>query len=133
KVWGVPCRNISAEWGAQRIKGLSITKAIAHSVKSRLKRNGNLAQKETETSLIEQFLYPKFGPGQMWQETADRVRSLGGELHMRHALRQLHAEGNRIVRVVVENLDTGEQRVVEGDYVISTMPVQHLIRGMTPP
>lgn len=133
KVWGVPCRDISAEWGAQRIKGLSITKALAHSLKSLTNRNGDLAQKETETSLIEQFLYPKFGPGQMWQETASQVIGMGGEIHMRHAVRRLEREGDHIARVVVEDRATGEQRAVDADYVISTMPVQHLIRGMTPP
>ena len=65
KVWGVPCDQISAEWGAQRIKGLSITKAITHFVKSTFtnKKSGDLGQKGTETSLIEQFMYPKLGPG----------------------------------------------------------------------
>ena len=64
KVWGVPCSEISAEWGAQRIKGLSIRKALGHFLKSALRpgRDG-IRQEDTETSLIEQFLYPKFGPG----------------------------------------------------------------------
>src|SRR5205814_8149411 len=67
KVWGVPCKKISAEWGAQRIKGLSITKALAHMIGSLLpKRKTGLAQKSVETSLIDRFMYPKLGPGQMW-------------------------------------------------------------------
>src|SRR5690242_15736674 len=63
KVWGVPCDRISAEWGAQRIKGLSIRAAVAHALRKN-RSNGGIAQKDTQTSLIEQFLYPKFGPGQ---------------------------------------------------------------------
>ena len=66
KVWGVPCSQIKAEWGYQRIKGLSITRAILHSLKKAFKKNTSIEQKQTETSLIEQFMYPKFGPGQLW-------------------------------------------------------------------
>src|SRR5258708_11307228 len=74
KVWGVPCTKISSEWGAQRIKGISIAKALAHAIKSmkpkgRIGKN-DIGQKDTETSLIERFLYPKFGPGQLWEEVA---------------------------------------------------------------
>ena len=80
KVWGVPCDQISAEWGAQRIKGLSITEsprayASKKMVPSATGRSS--AQKETETSLIEHFLYPKFGPGQMWEEVAERGKEHG--------------------------------------------------------
>jgi len=74
KVWGVPCAQISAEWGAQRIKGLSITKALKHALLKPFKTSGDTAQKATETSLIERFLYPKLGPGQMWEEVAERIR-----------------------------------------------------------
>ena len=63
KVWGVPCTEISAEWGAQRVKGLSITKTILHVLKKTFAPSGDVRQKGTETSLIEQFLYPKLGPG----------------------------------------------------------------------
>ena len=81
KVWGVPCREISAEWGAQRIKGLSILKSLKHAVgKLFRRRNGDLAQKSTETSLIERFLYPKFGPGQMWETVAEEVIARGGRI-----------------------------------------------------
>ena len=79
KVWGVPCREISAEWGAQRIKGLSITKALVNAVDAVRFAAPTLRQKRTETSLIERFLYPKLGPGQMWEEVARRVRQRGGE------------------------------------------------------
>jgi protoporphyrinogen oxidase len=82
KVWGVPCREISAEWGAQRIKGLSLKGVVAHFLKKTfsLKKSDGIAQKKTETSLIEKFLYPKFGPGQLWEHAADLVRGAGGEI-----------------------------------------------------
>jgi len=83
KVWGVPCSRISAEWGAQRIKGLSVWATLMHASKKMFagSSNGNIGQKGTETSLIEQFLYPKFGPGQMWEEVARRIKEMGGEIH----------------------------------------------------
>ena len=83
KVWGVRCDQISAEWGAQRIKGLSLTSAIGHFLKrtfNKRPRGTDLAQKHTETSLIEQFLYPKHGPGQLWEHVAGLIRRQGGEV-----------------------------------------------------
>jgi protoporphyrinogen oxidase len=76
KVWGVPCSKLSAEWGAQRVKSLSITRALFHALRSLLP--GAASRAKIETSLIEQFLYPKFGPGQLWEVVADDVRRRGG-------------------------------------------------------
>ncbi len=70
KVWGERCSAISAEWGAQRVKGLSILGTLKHIFGKLFRRRGDIAQKGTETSLIEQFLYPKHGPGQMWETVA---------------------------------------------------------------
>jgi protoporphyrinogen oxidase len=84
KVWGVPCQEISAEWGAQRIKGLSISKALRYALVSPFRGPNKSGQREIETSLIEQFLYPKFGPGQMWEEVARRISELGGQIHLRN-------------------------------------------------
>ncbi|MFI5098839.1 MAG: NAD(P)-binding protein, partial [Candidatus Acidiferrales bacterium] len=71
KVWGVPCQQISAAWGEQRVKSMSIRKSLTHFLKQSLGRaTRDIFQKQTETSLIERFLYPKYGPGQMWQEVA---------------------------------------------------------------
>lgn len=75
KVWGVPCQEISAEWGAQRIKSLSILKAVTHALKSSLGLNRGRAE---QTSLIESFIYPKFGPGQMWEKVAGSLWRRGG-------------------------------------------------------
>jgi len=132
KVWGVPCQEISAAWGAQRIKGLSITKAIWHALSKPLRSRADVAQKRTETSLIEQFLYPKYGPGQMWETCAQRVTSLGGEIRMNTRVDRLHVEGGRVTAVDVTRLDTGQTERLAADYVFSTMPVQDLIRGMSP-
>ncbi len=132
KVWGVPCDQISAEWGAQRIKGLSITKAIAHAVRSLFKRGGDVRQKGTETSLIEQFMYPKFGPGQMWETVAEMITGRGGEIIPQFPVTKLVTNGNRITAVETTS-KSGEQRTFQADYVFSTMPVRDLIHSINAP
>jgi protoporphyrinogen oxidase len=119
KVWGVPCNKISAEWGAQRIKGLSIAKAIAHYFK-----------KSSETSLIEQFMYPKHGPGQLWDTVAEQVVARGGEIITNVVVDRLRVEGTRIT--AVETLAEGlqERRVFVADHVLSTMPVKELVNSL---
>ncbi len=135
KVWGVPCNKISAAWGAQRIKGLSVWKMVRHAAGKALARGGakDLGQKDTETSLIEQFLYPKYGPGQMWDEVARQVRQRGGTILTRYAAESLIRSGNGVQAVRARNLDTGESRTFRCDYVFSTMPVRHLLRALDPP
>jgi protoporphyrinogen oxidase len=132
KVWGVPCQQISAEWGAQRVKGLSITSAIAHAFKAAIPRKGDVAQKDVETSLIERFLYPRLGPGQMWEEVADRVIAAGGQIQLRHRVVALDRDGVRVRRARVQDLTTGEMRWIECDAFISTMPVQQLVQQLAP-
>ena len=131
KVWGVPCDHISAEWGAQRIKGLSLRTAIAHFLKKAFsrKKSGDIAQKDTETSLIEKFLYPKYGPGQLWEHVAGLVTNMGGELCMGWRVTRLNVEGNRIASVEAVNA-RGETHTIEADYVFSTMPVRELLRSL---
>jgi protoporphyrinogen oxidase len=134
KVWGIECKEISAEWGAQRIKGLSIFKTITHILKKMLpKGKSDISQKDVETSLIERFLYPKFGPGQMWEEVAERVRDLGAEILMHWSVENIEREGNRIAAVSARNVQTGEIQRFEGDYFFSTMPVKELIAEIEPP
>ncbi|SFW90744.1 NAD(P)/FAD-dependent oxidoreductase [Chitinophaga sancti] len=132
KVWGVPCNEIPAEWGAQRIKGVSITKAIQHAVKSLKpkKASGDVSQKDTETSLIEQFFYPKLGPGQLWEEVAAKVKVLGGEILMHQEVVKVDVEGDQAKAITIRNSKTGETQVIEGDYFFSTMPVKELIAAI---
>lgn len=129
KVWGSPCREISAEWGAQRIKGLSITKAVLHFLKSTFRRDRSVGQKGVETSLIEQFLYPKLGPGQMWDVVAEQVRDGGGEIRTGQTVTRLFTEGERIRAVEVQDQD-GSRHEVVGDYFFSTMPIRDLVAGL---
>ncbi len=137
KVWGVPCNEIAADWGAQRIKGLSISKAITHAFKKQLpqRSSSDVGQKNTETSLIEYFLYPKLGPGHMWETVAKRVRQQGGVVRKNHIITAIHAKQDKIVAVEVFNTKTNKAERVTGDYFFSTMPVKELIaafKGVEP-
>jgi protoporphyrinogen oxidase len=136
KVWGTPCDQISAEWGAQRIKGLSLTTALKHFVKKAFTatptstgEQKDIAQKGTDTSLIERFLYPKFGPGQLWEHVADKIVQLGGEIHMNCKATSLEVEGKHITAVNAINHEGISQRFT-GDYFLSTMPMRELIQCM---
>jgi protoporphyrinogen oxidase len=131
KVWGVPCDQISSEWGAQRIKGLSIRKAILHSARRLFRKTSDISQKDTETSLIEQFLYPKLGPGQLWETVAEKVVERGGEIVARFAVDRVRVNGNQITAVEGHSESTGERRVIEADHFFSTMPIQELVDSLT--
>jgi protoporphyrinogen oxidase len=132
KVWGVECREISAEWGAQRIKGLSVRKALAHALASPFRSAADTAQKQTETSLIERFLYPKFGPGQMWEEVARQVAARGGEIHLRHRVIGVERDGWKVTAVQVRDAADGSVRRVPCDHFISTLPVKDLAAMLEP-
>jgi len=129
KVWGASCNRISAAWGAQRIKGLSVWSTLSHALRKMLKSGGgDIAQKGTETSLIEQFLYPKFGPGQMWEEVARRIVEMGGEIHTDCRAERLITDGWQVKALETAN-STGERRAFAGDYFFSTAPVQEIMRS----
>jgi protoporphyrinogen oxidase len=130
KVWGVPCSSIKPEWGAQRVKGLSVTKALFHALKSIFPKDVSVRQKKIETSLIDRFLYPKFGPGHLWKEVAQKVLDLGGTILTEHRVTGIACGEGRVYAVTAKNLKTGEEVEIRADYVFSTMPVIELIRGM---
>ena len=131
KVWGVPCKDIAPDWGAQRVKGLSITKAVTYALKQIIKDPvKNISQKNTEISLIEYFLYPKFGPGQMWESVAKIVQKMGGQVTKNTTVTKLHAKGNTITGVTVLDTKTGKLKRIDGDYFFSTMPIKELIAAI---
>ena len=127
KVWGVPCQQIKSDWGSQRIKELSITQAVKHGLKNIIIRNSTINQKNVETSLIGQFMYPKYGPGQMWEEVARLIEQNKGEIHRENSVIELLSKNNEIIGVKVRNEKTGELKTYNADYFISTMPVKDLI------
>lgn len=129
KVWGITCDKIKPEWGAQRIKGVSVRKVITHAI-TRLFTKKGIEQKDVETSLIERFLYPKFGPGQMWEEVARQIKEKGGEVHLNHKIIGINTEKESITSVIVEDSTTSTKKEVKGDYFFSTMPIKDLINGM---
>ena len=134
KVWGVPCDQISAEWGAQRIKGLSLTGVVKHFLRKTFgkKSADGISQEQTETSLIEKFLYPKLGPGQLWEYAAGLVTEAGGEIHMGLRVDRINLDGDRILSI--EAVDKqGARTTFAGDYFFSTMPVKELIRALSVP
>jgi len=129
KVWGVSCREIPADWGAQRVKGLSLSKAILHALKGMTAKKSGIEQKDTETSLIESFLYPKYGPGQLWETAARAIQEQDASIRMHTRAVGLIADGHRIAGAAVENAK-GELETIRADYVLSSMPVRDLIAAM---
>lgn len=126
KLWGRHPREISAEWGAQRVKGLSVT-AILADIFGKIFGAKN---RRVETSLIEQFYYPKYGPGQLWELTAAEVTRMGGDLRLNARVKTLETAAGKITGVVYHD---GEREIrVPADYVISSMPLNDLVLAMGP-
>ncbi len=133
KVWGVPCSQIPSEWGHQRIKGLSVAKALSYAIKRLIISNGSVSQQNVETSLIETFLYPKLGPGQMWEEVARRIIDKGGRIVLNSPVVGISHNGHHIVGVSVADPLSGKTLFHQAEYVLSTMPVKELTGAMTAP
>jgi len=130
KVWGVPCDKIPASWGQQRIRNLNVGKLILHSARSVFSRNTRLDQKGTHTSLIEQFLYPKFGPGQMWETVAEEILKRKGIILLNTKVTAICGDKNqKILSVETTDVVTGKKTIINGDYFFSTMPVKELIEN----
>lgn len=127
KVWGIHPSELGADWGSQRVKGLSVA-AILKDVLSKPFRKKNLDQKKVETSLIEQFIYPKFGPGQLWETVAEEVKAKGGEVLMQNKVCGVCVENNRVVAVEVE--ENGQIKRMDCDYFISSMPLRDLVAAI---
>ncbi len=123
-LWGRHPSEIDASWGAQRTKGLSIVGII----KDFFGKLFKVKNRKVNTSLIEEFKYPKFGPGQLWETTAQEFEKLGGKIIMNASVKKLHKDGNRLTGVTY--VKDGKETVLNGDYVISSMPVRDLVAGM---
>ncbi len=132
KVWGVPPSELSADWGAQRVKDLSIVRAVLESLKpKRLRRSRDASN--AVTSLIEEFKYPKFGPGMMWEAAAATVTAAGARLEMDRTVTRIdHDEANGATRVVAVDAQ-GTEHMYPCSHVISSMPLGALCRAMEPP
>lgn len=123
KVWGVHPSKLGADWGSQRVKGLSITAVLKDMFR---KAFGTKTEKNVETSLIEQFIYPKYGPGQLWETVAEDVRKMGGEIRMENEVIKVHVKDNQIVAVIIRK-PNGITEQIACDYFLSTMPIKDLV------
>ncbi len=128
KLWGRHPRDISADWGSQRVKGLSIS-AVIKDMFSKLSPNKNKSNKKVETSLIEEFYYPKFGPGHLWETVADEVEKMGGKIIKNAEVTKILTNSSKKIEAVVYKDNSGENRL-EGDTFISSMPLKDLVVGM---
>ncbi len=132
KVWGVPCEEIDAAWGHQRVKGLSIKAALLHAWRQ-FWPWARLSSDHPETSLIEHFLYPKFGPGQLWEVVARKIVEMGGEIHFNQRVDQIEIDGQYVLSIRTQNLKEGTTQHWHGDHVISTMPISNLVSSIRRP
>ncbi len=127
KVWGINPKEIRADWAAQRIKNLSLFKAVWNAISG----------SNDTTSLIEEFQYPRLGPGMMWEKCRDLVREKGGEVQMRAPVTRVNRDGMRVTSVDVARWSTDGsapvQDRIEGDHFVNTMALKELIHSFDPP
>lgn len=126
KLWGRHPRDISADWGSQRVKGLSVAAVLKDMVN---KARGKKDASNTETSLIEQFQYPKFGPGQLWEQAAHEIEQMGGTLRKDCKVTGLTSDNGTITGVIMTHAD-GTVENIGGDIFLSTMPLKDLVCAM---
>lgn len=124
KLWGRHPSKISADWGSQRVKGLSVSVII----KDMFKRVFHLNNKEVETSLIEEFKYPKYGPGQLWETVASEFELMGGKILKNNKVTKINQINQKIISVICE--ENGEEKEIKGDIFISSMPLKDLVTEM---
>jgi protoporphyrinogen oxidase len=127
KVWGIPTSELSADWAAQRIKGLSLSKAVLNA----FRRKGPEGAAVIKT-LIDTFSYPRLGPGQMWEKTAADIRALGGRVDLGSKVTKIRHDGTRVIAVEATNPGRGT-RSIEADQFIISMPLQETVLALDPP
>jgi len=125
KVWGISCNEISADWAAQRIKGLSLREAIVNALASK-------KAPQTAKTLIRQFFYPRLGPGQMWEKATALVRKAGGTVEMNHKVEKVHWDETGVTGISGTNQE-GQAFHQTGTRFISSIPLQELILAFDPP
>ena len=124
-LWGRHPSQIDPSWGAQRVKGVSVFAVL----KDALMKTFHIRQEKVETSLIEEFAYPKLGPGQLWDVTAEEIQKKGGRIIMNARVTRLHKNEEGVLTGITYE-ENGETKTMEGDVVVSSMPLKDLISGM---
>lgn len=125
KVWGIPCTEIRSDWAAQRIKGLNLVQAI---------KSAFVAESGSKVkSLIEEFDYPRLGPGMLWERMEDKIAAGGGQCQKRREVVQIDHDGQRILRLIHAASDNlADQQEVVGSFYLSTMPLRTMLLRMNP-
>ncbi|MCH5246099.1 MAG: NAD(P)/FAD-dependent oxidoreductase [Muribaculaceae bacterium] len=127
KVWGVHPSCLGADWGVQRVKGLSIRAILRDIFTKKLVKKRDSSK--VETSLIEEFIYPKYGPGQLWETVADEAKKAGAVIELETTVKKVHIDNDRVVAVTVVGADGAEKRV-DCDFFISSMPIKNLVASL---
>ena len=120
KVWGIPCHQIRADWAAQRIKGMSLKRAVINAVFG----------SQNAKSLIKEFDYPRLGPGMMWEKCQKLIEQKGSSVHLNTTVTRIERKGNRINAIFIQ--EAGETRRLTGEHFISSMPVSALVHYLDP-
>jgi protoporphyrinogen oxidase len=129
KVWGMSCKEISADWAAQRIKGLSLKTAIFNAILPKKKPKDRTQLVKT---LIDSFRYPRKGPGMLWEACAEKIRALGGKIEMGRKVVGCRYDADDELWTVTHRSTHGEEQVTRARHVISSAPMRELVRGVTP-
>ncbi len=130
KVWGMSCKEISADWAAQRIKGLSLSAAIRNAL---LPRRKPKSREQVIKTLIDSFRYPRKGPGMMWEACAAKVRAMGGRLRMGEKVVACSWDENSQLWTVTHVDAAGSPHATRARHVISSAPIRELVAGIRPP
>ncbi len=126
KVWGIPCNELSAEWAAQRIKGLSLISALKNAIiTSKPKNKSNIIK-----TLIDSFEYPEKGPGMMWETAADIIQSKGSQLKLKTSVEKILWQKDKVTALEIST--EGKRELIPGTDFISSMPIQELVRKLEP-
>jgi len=125
KVWGIPCAQISADWAAQRIKGLSLSSALRSALFD--------DQKNTIKTLIKEFYYPRCGAGMMYEAIGNKIIERGGQIRLNTEVVQIKHDYTKVIKLICRNLKDGSLSEIEGSDFCSTMPLNLLISRMSPP
>jgi len=128
KVWGMSCKEISADWAAQRIKGLSLRTAIWNALAPKKPQQNGAVIK----TLLDTFRYPRRGPGMMWEACAAKIRALGGDIEMGQRVNQCSYDDAAGLWTLTHNDTKGDQHQTHSQHVISTAPIRELVHSLRP-
>ncbi|HMF54803.1 MAG TPA: NAD(P)/FAD-dependent oxidoreductase [Pyrinomonadaceae bacterium] len=126
KVWGIPCSEMTAEWATQRIKGLSLAVVLKNILRRRMSDDQGAVVK----TLINEFDYPRLGPGMMWEKMTELVRERGGTIQLGTRVERIHWSRDRVESIEIET--AGRNEILRGTHFISSMPIRELVRKLTP-